>query len=120
MATNRLFLAFRKPGPSWVPGVPTRQQPLWEAHAAFMDDLFARGLVVLAGPYADASRALVIMVAEDAAQVSALFRGDPWEEAGILVPDQVIEWVIYLDSRKPADTGPEPAGLGAAPDPAST
>jgi uncharacterized protein YciI len=120
MASNRLFLAFRKPGPSWVPGVPTRQQPLWDAHAAFMDDLFARGLVVLAGPYADASRALVILAAADAAQVSALFRGDPWEEAGILVPDQVIEWVVYLDSRKPAGPAHEPAEPGASPGPAGT
>jgi uncharacterized protein len=101
MASNRLFLAFRDPGPSWAPGVPTRGQSLWEDHAAFMDDLFARGHVVLAGPYADFSRALVIVVAGDAADASALLRGDPWEKAEILVPGEVIEWVVYLDSRKP-------------------
>lgn len=101
MAGNRLFLAFRDPGPSWVPGVPTRRQPLWEDHAAFMDDLFARGHIVLAGPYADSSRALVIVDAGDAAGASALLRGDPWETAGILVSDQIVEWLVFLDSRKP-------------------
>jgi len=100
MASNTLFLAFREPGPSWVPGVPTRQQPLWDEHAAFMDDLFARGYVVLAGPYADFSRALVILDAGDAKVASALLSGDPWETAGILVPGQIIEWVVFLDSRK--------------------
>jgi len=101
MASNRLFLAFREPGPSWVPGVPTRQQPLWDEHAAFMDDLFARGHVVLAGPYADFSRALVILDSGDAAEASTLLRGDPWETAGILVAGQIVEWVVFLDSRKP-------------------
>jgi len=99
MATDRLYLAFRKPGPAWVAGVPTRQQPLWDEHAAFMDDLFARGHVVLAGPYGDEGRALVILDARDAAEVAALLHGDPWEAAGILVPGQIVEWLIFLDSR---------------------
>jgi uncharacterized protein YciI len=101
MASDRLFLAFREPGPSWVPGVPTRQQPLWGDHAAFMDDLFASGHVVLAGPLADFSRALVIVDAADAAAAAALLGGDPWEQAGILVPSQIVEWIVFLDSRKP-------------------
>ena len=40
-----LFLVFRGPGPSWVPGRPTREQPLWDEHAAFMDRLFEQGRV---------------------------------------------------------------------------
>ncbi len=51
-----LFLVFRDPGPSWVPGVPTRQQPLWDEHAVFMDRVFETGRIVLAGPYADFER----------------------------------------------------------------
>ena len=30
---------------------------------------------------------------------SALFRGDPWEKAGILGTREVVEWTIFLDSR---------------------
>ena len=100
-AKGTLFLVFREPGPSWVPGVVTRQQPLWDEHAAFMDGLFAGGRIVLAGPYADRSRVLIIVEARDAQEASALFRDDPWEEAGILVPSDVVEWTVFLDSRQP-------------------
>ena len=82
-------------------GVPTRQQPLWDEHTVFMDRLFEEGRVVLAGPYADYSRALVIVEARDTEEASALFRGDPWEKAGILVSSEVVEWTIFLDSREP-------------------
>lgn len=97
---STLFLVFRDPGPSWVPGVPTRQQPLWNEHAVFMDGLFGEGRVVLGGPYADYSRALVIVEARDAEEASALFHGDPWTKAGILVPGEVVEWTVFLDSRR--------------------
>jgi uncharacterized protein len=98
---STLFLVFRDPGPSWVPGVPTRRQPLWDEHAVFMDALFEQGRVVLGGPYADYSRALVIVQARDVEEASALFRDDPWEKAGILVPSEVVEWTVFLDSRRP-------------------
>jgi hypothetical protein len=26
----------------------------------------------------------------------------PWAKAGILVPGQIVEWFVYLDSRKPS------------------
>jgi uncharacterized protein YciI len=94
-----LFLVFRGPGPSWVPGKPTRQQSLWDEHAAFMDRLFDQGRVVLGGPYADFSRNLVVVEAKDREEATDLFRRDPWNEAGILGPAEVIEWTIFLDSR---------------------
>jgi len=93
------FLVFRDPGPSWVAGVPTRQQPLWDEHAAFVDRLFEQGRVVMAGPYADYSRALVIVEAHDAREASVLFHADPWTTAGILVEGEVIEWTVFLDAR---------------------
>lgn len=98
-----LFLVFRGPGPSWVPGTPTRQQPLWDEHAVFMDRLFERGRVVLGGPYADYSRNLVIVKARDAAEATELFRDDPWAGSGILSAPEVIEWTIFLDSRPQSD-----------------
>jgi uncharacterized protein YciI len=98
-----LFLVFRDPGRSWVPGIATRRQPLWEEHATFMDALFERGRVVLGGPYADESRALVILEARDAGEARALLNGDPWATAGVLVVSQVIAWTIFLDSRRRPD-----------------
>lgn len=97
-----LFLVFRDPGPAWVPGVPTREQPLWSEHAVFMDRLFAQGRIFMAGPYADFSRALVIMNAHDAQEVAGLLRDDPWT-GSVLVTGQVIEWTVFLDSRRLAN-----------------
>ena len=38
-----------------------RAQPLWPEHAAFMDDLFARGVIALGGPFLDGSGAMLVM-----------------------------------------------------------
>lgn len=96
-----LYLVFRGPGPAWVPGTPTREQPLWDEHAAFMDRMFDEGRVVLGGPYADYSRNLVIVKGRDVAEVAERFREDPWTTAGILSEAEVIEWTVFLDSRPP-------------------
>jgi uncharacterized protein len=99
---STLFLVFRSPGPSWISGTPTRQQPLWDEHAVFMDQLFEQGRIVLGGPYADYSRNLVIVQAHDAEEASELFREDPWA-GGILGAPEVIEWTVFLDSRERAE-----------------
>jgi uncharacterized protein YciI len=95
-----LYLVFRDPGPSWAPGLPSSQQPLWDEHAAFMDRLFEKGRIVLGGPYADYSRVLLIVAARDAEEAQALFRDDPWNAHSILVESEVIEWSVFLDGRK--------------------
>jgi uncharacterized protein len=98
--TTTLYLVFRDPGPSWAKGLPTRQQPLWDEHALFMDRLFDDGRIVLAGPYADYSRALLVVEARNADEASNLLRDDPWTASGILVHSDVIEWTVFLDSRR--------------------
>src|SRR5262245_32687438 len=95
-----LFLVYRVPGPAWVAGVGTREQPLWNEHAKFMDDLFDERRIVLAGPYGKDGRALVVMDVAEADEASALFLEDPWVKAGILLTEKVVEWTIFLDSRR--------------------
>ncbi len=95
-----LYLVFRDPGPAWVPGSSSRQQPLWDEHAEFMDRIFEQGRIVLGGPYADTSRVLIVVNARDRDEASSLFRDDPWTIRGILVDSEVIEWSIFLDSRQ--------------------
>jgi uncharacterized protein YciI len=97
--SSTLYLVFREHGPSWVAGVPTREQPLWDEHAVFIDRLFEQGRIVLAGPLADGSRALLVMQAESAAEAEELLRDDPWARRGILVEGEIIEWTIFLDAR---------------------
>jgi uncharacterized protein YciI len=99
MATT-LYLVFRDPGPSWVEGLPSREQPLWDEHAVFMDRLFEERRIVLGGPYADYSRVLLVVEARSAHEASELLRNDPWAAGGILVHSEVIEWTVFLDSRR--------------------
>ena len=101
--SGTLFLVFRNPGPSWIPGLTSRQQPLWDQHAIFMNRLFAEGRIVLGGPYADYSRVLVVIQAQDADEAASLFLKDPWTTAGIQVPSEVVEWIVFLDSRPKAE-----------------
>ena len=98
--STTLFLVFRNPGPSWVPGLPSRQQPLWDEHAVFMDRLFDQGRIVLGGPYADYSRVLLIVNAGGMAEASELFRDDPWTQHSMLVESEIVEWTVFLDSRR--------------------
>jgi hypothetical protein len=42
---TRTFAVFRSPGPAWVAGTPTREQPLWNEHAMFIDNLFNAGYI---------------------------------------------------------------------------
>ena len=80
--------------------MPTREQPLWTEHARFMDQLFDEKRIVLAGPYGKEGRALVVMDASNADEASELFLEDPWVKAGILLTEKVVEWTIFLDSRR--------------------
>ena len=89
---------FRNPGPAWCLE-PHSSATALDEHAAFMDRLDDQGRIILAG-YADCSRALVILEADDADEALRLLRDDPWVSAGILVQGEAIEWTIFLDSRR--------------------
>jgi uncharacterized protein YciI len=67
-----------------------------------MDRLFDQGRIILAGPYADFSRVLLVVAARDAEEAGRLFQDDPWTCAGVLVGSEIIEWSVYLDSRAKA------------------
>ena len=94
------FLVERVPGDEWEPDVDTRQQPLWDEHAAFMDDLFERGLVRLAGPIVDAGgEALSVMEGESEAALRELLASDPWCcDRDVLRVGRIRGWRIFLDA----------------------
>ena len=97
---STLYLNFRKTGPAWIAGTTTRQQPLWDQHAAFIDKLFEQGRIIMAGPYADLTGALVIIKAASATEASQMFADDPWTTHGILLESKVIEWTVFLDAHQ--------------------
>jgi uncharacterized protein len=98
--SKTLFLVFREPGPAWIGGWPTRRQPSWDEHALFIDRLFEQGRIIMAGPYADCSRALLIVQAGSKVEASELFRDDPWTRAGVLCESDVVEWTVFLDAHR--------------------
>ena len=89
-------------GSRWNPELPVRKQAHWDEHARFMDALFDAGHVILAGPFADDSGSMVILLAESVEAAQAIFRADPWAHHDILLIDEVKEWTIFLDGRNKA------------------
>jgi uncharacterized protein YciI len=93
------FAVLLHPGTNWDADKTVREQPYWDDHARFMDALFDSGVIVLAGPFADRTGSMVILTAESAEQVYALFRDDPWTVRDVLTVVDVKEWTILLDGR---------------------
>jgi uncharacterized protein YciI len=93
--TQRVVVRFRA-GPTWVAGTP-REQPGWDEHAAFVDDLAARGIFVLGGPFADNSGSLVVLENVNADVARQLVEDDPFVHNGVFVVEAVDDWIVYVD-----------------------
>jgi uncharacterized protein YciI len=96
---KQTFAIFREPGAAWLAGKTVREQPLWNEHAAYMDHLFKQGVIVLGGPYADHSGALLIVEIDSEDAAAHLFDHDPWTIHDILRKGMVKPWLIFLDAR---------------------
>jgi uncharacterized protein YciI len=94
------FIAISSAGPKRDPSKSTRQQPLWDEHAAFIDQLVAEGFVLMGGPLVDEGGALLIVNATDENEVREKLKGDPWMEHGVLKLESVKRWEIFIDVRK--------------------
>ena len=101
MRGERLFVVDRPAGAEWVSGKGAREQPLWDEHAAFMDDLFERGLIALGGPFLDDSGAMLVMRVADESEARELLEPDPWCSNGrdIQGIGRIRPWTIFLDSH---------------------
>ena len=76
-----MFLVVRlRSGPHWDASLPLEEQSDWPAHASFMDELVARGFVVLGGPLADERRVVLAVEAESEDVVRATLALDPWTD----------------------------------------
>jgi uncharacterized protein YciI len=83
-------------GPTWTSG-PPEDQPGWDEHAAFVDELMERGIFVMGGPYSDysGSHTLLENVTEDEARELVL--QDPFVATGVFELDDVRAWNVYVD-----------------------
>lgn len=98
------FIAISSAGPNRDRSKGTREQPFWDEHAAFIDQLVAEGSIMMGGPLVDVRElptgALLIVNAEDEKEVREKLKNDPWFEKGILKLESVTRWQIFIDARK--------------------
>ena len=94
------FVAISSAGPNRDLSKGTREQPLWDEHAAFIDQLVADGFILMGGPLVDEGGSLLIFNAEDENKVREQLKNDPWSEHGILKLETVKRWQIFIDERK--------------------
>ena len=70
------YLCVYRPGPRWLPGKSLAEQPLRE-HGRYMLDLYKRGVMRLAGRFADGSGGAMLFGADDDASAKAIVAADP-------------------------------------------
>jgi uncharacterized protein YciI len=76
-----------------------RQQPHWDAHAAFIDGLTDRGLLLAGAPFADESGALNIMACSpEELDITSPYAEDPFVIHGVFVLERVIPWLVFVDN----------------------
>jgi hypothetical protein len=94
----RPFVVLRTRGPAWNESRSLEEQAGWSAHAAFMDALVDDGFVVLGGPLEGTRDALLVIQAEDSAEIMQRLSTDPWALNDVLVAKDCWPWRIRLGS----------------------
>ena len=100
LATKNTFIAISSAGPDRDESKGTREQPFWDEHARFIDQLVDDGFILMGGPLVDDGGSLLIVNAKDENEVREKLRNDPWAEHGILKLESVKRWQIFIDQRK--------------------
>lgn len=96
------FLVRLGHGPAWDAACTRRDQADWSEHAAFMDALVERGIVLFGGPVGndvDSGDAMLVVAADHAWAASGLLSDDPWNDT-ILTITGIERWTLWL--RPPA------------------
>jgi uncharacterized protein YciI len=94
------FVAISSAGPNRDLSKGTREQPFWDEHAEFIDQLVTEGFILMGGPLVDEGGSLLIFNAEDENEVSERMKNDPWLKHGILRQKSIKRWQIFIDERK--------------------
>lgn len=74
------------------------EQADWRQHADFMNGLVADGFVLLGGPLTGTRDVLLIVRAENVAQVEERLAPDIWRVNGLLSTRQIAPWWLRLGS----------------------
>ena len=96
---KKTFILLFDPGPNWDEKKEIDQQNFWDGHVKFVDKLFGKGKVVIAGPIFHYDRIVIIYDAKSESEIRITFKDDPFIKNGILHLESVMEWNIRLDQR---------------------
>ena len=90
---ERLFLLHY----DYVEDIVERRAPHRAAHLALVGGLKAEGRVVMGGAVGDPpTGALIVFRVEDAAEVEAFVREDPYVAAGLVTAHRVEPWAVVV------------------------
>jgi uncharacterized protein len=89
-----------KAGPAWTTG-SVDEQPGWDEHAAYIDDLIDRGIFVMGGPLADQSGSLSLLDNVTEQEARELIAEDPFVANGVFELEEVRAWNIFVDELTP-------------------
>jgi len=95
---QRVFAVWRTRGPAWDDSKTLEAQVDWDAHAKFMDALYAEGFAALVGPLEGTRDALLIVRASSASEITERLAADPWTTNGLLATRQISPWQLRLGS----------------------
>jgi uncharacterized protein YciI len=97
------FIVIREAGSAWEDG-GIAEQPALSDHAAFMNALADRQVVLAAGPLAGTElgriRALLIIDADDEAGIHRHLADDPWTISGQLRITSVEPWNVFVGAER--------------------
>jgi hypothetical protein len=96
MTRGSLFAVIREGGARWDYARQPHEQDAWDEHLAFMGGLVESQFVVLGGWVADAPKTLLVVDAQDEADVRRRFEDDPYTAMELLVITSVEPWELLL------------------------
>jgi uncharacterized protein YciI len=87
---------------NWDHSRGIREQPFFDEHAVFADELVDRGVIIFGGPVASDDEddiALLAVEAPDEDTLRSVFNPDPWIAHRVFRIKAVRPWTIWLDGR---------------------
>ena len=93
---GKLFAVLNTRGPAWDSSRSMEEHDGWRAHADFMNALVAEGFILLGGPLEGTRDVLLVVRAEDEAEVTARLAPDVWMLNGFLERCWIAPWTLRL------------------------
>jgi len=97
-AMKRTFAVTRTYGAAWDHSRTLEEQQAWQPHATFMNALHADGFVIFGGPLGGTPDVLLIVRADDEAEIRLRLETDPWSRMNLLTIARIVPWTIRLGS----------------------